>query len=54
MGWVIEKNMSDFLCLRFKDINLHARSEVFWTALSSEWHYRLEGLGHQVVMDCPT
>ncbi|MDG2471715.1 MAG: type II secretion system protein GspL [Pseudomonadales bacterium] len=36
MSWVLEKNMSDFLCLRFKDINLHLSSEIFWTALSNE------------------
>lgn len=28
--------MSDFLCLRFKDINLHSESEIFWSVLSGE------------------
>ena len=43
--------MSDFLCLRFKDINLHASSEIFWTALSSEGQISSSGCAQLADLD---
>lgn len=40
--------MSEFLCLRFKEINLHSGSEIFWTSLSSEGHIASSGCARLV------